>query len=165
MTYGSEVGVEAINAHFVNGYTSTSTPSSDQIADFLADGYDYINARLAKAGYQTPVDSSASCYGVLRRLNNLFAAAAAEEATNVSTAVEAQQSRSERLWRRFQYEFDDFLRGDLTLAGLVPAPAALPSRHVRAMSLYKRDGYSEYFDPDRERYTTVGSARRVQMEP
>lgn len=35
-TYGSEIGVEGINAHFEGGYTAASVPTSTQVTTFLA---------------------------------------------------------------------------------------------------------------------------------
>jgi|GEM_PF-5297053 len=151
-TYGSEDGVEAINAHVVGGYTASTTPTSTQIATYLADGYAYLNMRLAQAGYNAPASSGTTAYDVLARLNNLYAAACAEEAVNLSTAGLAEESRSQRLWRRFNEELTSFLAGDLTLIGLSTAEGAPARRQLRSLVPRRRDGYAEHFDPDNEEY-------------
>jgi len=162
-TYGSEAGVEAINAHFVGGYTSATIPTSTQITTFLADGYAALNMRLALAGYTTPA-TSGTAYDVLARLNNLYAAACAEEAVNLSTAGLAEESRSERLWKRYDNELLAFLAGDLTLTGLTMATAAKPRRGVRSVAARKRDGYAEHFDPDNTEYATADGDSRITTE-
>jgi hypothetical protein len=150
-TYGSEAGVEAINAHFIGGYTSATQPTSTQVATFLSDGYAALNLRLSLAGYSMPA-TSGTAYDVLARLNNLYAAACAEEAVNLSTAGMAEESRSQRLWGRYDAELGALLAGDLTLAGLTMASTAKPRRGIRSLAMRKRDGYAEHFDNDNTEY-------------
>ncbi len=164
-TYGSEEGVEAINAHFVGGYTNSTIPTSAQIATFLADGYAALNLRLEQAGYVTPASAGTTAYSVLERLNNLYAAACAEEAVNLSAAGLAEESRSQRLWRRYETELEAFLAGDLTLSGLLKSGAAPPRRGIRSLSLRKRDGYAEHFDPDSTEYASADNDARVNFAP
>lgn len=154
MSYGSESGVEAVNAHFVGGYTDTTFPNSTQIAMFLDSGYAFLNLCLERAGYDTPAPSGTTAYNVLRRLNDLYAAACAEEATNLSTAGLAEESRSQRLWRRFETELEVFLSGDLTLSGLLKSGSAPPRRSMRALPMRKRDGFAEHFDPSNTEYAS-----------
>lgn len=147
MAYGTEAGVEAINAHFIGGYTTSTTPSAAQVAGFLADGYAALNLRLAYAGYSVPVLSSASVYGVLTRLNNLYAAACAEEAQNISASLEPE-ARSAMLWARYQNELDALLSGDLTLVGAARNTAAPARRRIRSLPLRRYDGYALAADDD-----------------
>ena len=153
-TYGSESGVEAINAHLTTGYTGASVPNALALVGWLEQGYSYLNLVLAKAGYTTPVASTVACYPLLTRLNNLYAAACAEQATNISTAGPGEQTRSEKLWAQFKDELGLFLDGDLTLAGLSRLATAPVRRRVRSLELRRRDGYASAFDPDNTEYAT-----------
>jgi hypothetical protein len=142
-TYGSENGVEGINAHMVGGYTASTTPSSAQIATFLAQGAATLDAAIARAGYTTPVAATVACYPVVVRLNDLYAAACAEQAVNISTAGPGEETRSEKLWKQYRAELADFLAGDLALAGLFrTASTASPRRRVRSLPLRHYDGYA-----------------------
>jgi hypothetical protein len=164
-TYGSETGVEAINAHLVGGYTTTSVPTSTQVATYLSDGYSAINARLAMAGYSTPVAATVACYDAIARLNNLFAAASAEEATNISSAGPEGESRSQRLWARYETEFTSLLGGDLTQAGLSKAATAPVRKRVRSVELRRRDGYAHRFDSDNTEYAAGSTDDITLREP
>jgi hypothetical protein len=164
-TYGSETGVEAINAHLKGGYTTTSVPTSAQIAGFLDDGYSAINSRLAVLGYAVPVPSGATCYNAIVRLNNLFAAATAEEAVNISTAEPEGETRSQRLWRRYESEFKALLAGDLTLVGLSKSSSAPARRRVRSVEMRRRDGYAHRFDSDNTEYAAASTDDITLREP
>jgi hypothetical protein len=152
-TYGSETGVEAINAHLTGGYTATTTPNSTQIGAYLSDGYAKINLALARAGYTTPVASTAACYDAIVALNNLYAAAQAEEAANVATIGLEGESRSAGLWARYRQELADLTTGDLTLAGLSKQATPQPRPYVRSVGLRRRDGFAHRFDPDNSEYS------------
>jgi hypothetical protein len=142
MTYGSLAGVEGINAHMQDGYTPESTPSMGQVVTFLADGAAALDAELAKAGYVTPIVDTVACYRVIARLNNLFAAASAEEAVNLTSAGDGGETRSQRLWAMYLRDLAAFLGGDLTTVGLTRTTTAPVRRSVRSLSMQRRDGYS-----------------------
>jgi len=139
------LGVEGINAHLVDGYTATSTPNSTQIATFLAQGAAALDAAIAKAGCSTPVASTAACYASLVRLNDLYAAACAEQAVNISTAGPGEETRSDKLWKQYRQEFTDFFSGDLTGLGLT-LTTTQARRRVRSLPLRHYDGYAQYAD-------------------
>ncbi len=143
-TYGSEQGVEGINAHMIGGYTVTTTPTSTQVATFLAQGAAMLDAAFAKAGYTTPVAAGAACYSIIVRLNDLYAAACAEQAVNISTAGPGEETRSEKLWKQYKAELADFLAGDLTLVGLSLAATATtaPRKRVRSLPMRHYDGFA-----------------------
>jgi len=151
-SYGTEQGVEAINAHYVNGYGTASAPTALAVRQFLEQGYAYLNTVLAKLGYATPIASAVACYPLLQRLNNLYAAAATEQATNISTAGPGEQTRSEKLWAQFKDELGLFTEGDLTLAGLTRTATTPARRRVRSLELRRRDGYAAVQDPDNTEY-------------
>ena len=142
-TYGSEQGVEGINAHMIGGYTSSTTPTSAQVATWLLQGAAMLDAALARSGYSTPVAYTVACYPVIVRMNDLYAAACAEQAVNISTAGPGEETRSEKLMKQYKAELADFLTGDLTLAGLSRVTSsASPRRRIRSLPLRHYDGYA-----------------------
>jgi hypothetical protein len=146
-TYGSEQGVEGINAHMIGGYTASTTPSSTQVATFLAQGASMIDTTLQRAGYAVPVLASATCYLAVVRLNDLFAAACAEQAVNISDAMPGQTTRSDKLWKAYEQELTYLLDGDLTTVGVpLSTTAAAPQRRVRSLPLRHYDGYAANAD-------------------
>lgn len=165
-TYGSETGVEAINAWLQGGYTASTQPTSTQVGGFLADGYSYINTRIKKAGYTVPVPAAATCYDMVVHLNNLYAAALAERAAAVAPSAPEGEGRSAVLWAQFREELADLLDGDLTLVGLTAATVtSAPRRSVRSLSLRRRDGYAERFDQDNTEYASGSSDDITLLEP
>lgn len=153
-SYGSVQGVEAVNAHRIGGYSYATVPTVGQVDAFLADGYAKINVALAIAGYTVPVtDTAATCYDCLARLNNLFAAACAEQATAVSTGGPESEARSAVLFQQYRDELKELLAGDLSKAGLASTTTATGgNRYVRSRELRRRDGYAHRFDAANTEY-------------
>ena len=140
-SYGTRYGVEAVNSHFTGGYTSATHPTDTAVAQWLAEGYAHLNVALAKAGYTTPVGTSATCYAVLTRLNNLYAAAEAERAVNIGATAETE-TRAAVLWRLYTDGLKELLDGDLTLVGLAHASTAPVRRGIRSTQMRHYDGYA-----------------------
>ena len=153
-TYGSRAGVEAVNSHLIGGYTSSTVPTVSAVGSWLEQGYAALNVALAKAGCAVPISTGAACYDLLVRLNNLYAAACAEQSVNISTAGPGEETRSEKLWRQYKDELGALLTGDLSLAGLTPATTASPRRRVRSLELRRRDGYAKRFDATNSEYAS-----------
>jgi hypothetical protein len=164
-TYGSETGVEAINAHLTDGYGAATLPTSAQVATWLEQGYAHLNLLLAKAGYSTPVSATVTLYPFLTRLNNLYAAACAEQSTNISTAGPGEETRSAALWTQYRAELADLLDGDLTLAGLTRATTAPVRRRVGSLELRRRDGYAHRFDSENSEYASGSTDDITLLEP
>lgn len=147
-TYGSPAGVQAINSHYIGGYNTGTAPTAISISTWLSQGYAKLNLALKRAGYVTPVTSAAApeVYDVLTRLNDLYAAACAEQATNISTAGPGEETRSEKLWKEFNAELADLLNGgDLTLLGLAlvtPTVATGARPRIRSFQTRHYDGYA-----------------------
>ena len=147
-TYGSETGVEAINSHLIGGYTVASVPTSTAVGVWLTQGYATLNLALKKAGYLTPVTSTVApeVYAVLTRLNDLYAAACAEQATNISTAGPGEETRSEKLWKEYSAGVVDLLTGDGTLLGLTlttpPTGETYNRPRIRSFQTRHFDGYA-----------------------
>lgn len=146
-TYGSELGVEAINSHLIGGYTVSSVPTSTAVGTWLDQGYAALNLALKRAGYNAPITSTAApyVYPVLTRLNDLYAAACAEQATNISTAGPGEETRSEKLWKEYQAGVADLITGDLTLLGLTlttPATETGARPRIRSFQTRNYDGFA-----------------------
>lgn len=144
-TYGSETGVEALNAHFTGGYTASTHPTSTEVAVWLTEGYARINLTLAKAGYATPVAATVACYQVIVGLNDLYAAAKAEQAVNIGASAE-EDTRGDKLMQDFGAGLADLVAGDGTLAGLTYATAAPARRSMRSVQMRHYDGYAVHAD-------------------
>jgi hypothetical protein len=140
-TYGSEVGVEGLNAHFTGGYTTSTHPTSSEVGVWLAEGYAKINLALAKAGYTTPVAATVACYQVIVGLNDLYAAAKAELAVNIGANAN-EDTRGVSMMKDFTAGLTDLLAGDLTLAGLTHAATAPARRSIRSTQMRHYDGYA-----------------------
>jgi hypothetical protein len=153
-TYGSETGVESINSHFIGGYTASTVPTNTAVGIWLVQGYAALNLALKRAGYQTPVTQAAApeVYDVLTRLNDLYGAACAEQATNISTGGPGEETRSEKLWREYTAGVADLVTGDLTLLGLTlvaPASGEIMQRpRIRSFQTRNYDGYAINADRD-----------------
>jgi len=154
MTYGTVTGVAAINAHKDGGYTASSVPTEAQVDGFLDAGASVLDTLLNSWNYATPVASRAGCYAAIARLNNLYAAACAEEATNVTTLGVDGETRSERLWDRFENELERLKACDLSLAGLSRLNTTRARARVRSVELRRRDGYAHQFDSDNTEYAS-----------
>lgn len=146
-TYGSEYGVEAINSHYSGGYTTGTAPTALAVNTWLTQGYAKLNLALKRAGYVTPVTRAAApeVYDVLTRLNDLYAAACAEQATNISTGGPGEETRSEKLWKEFNAELVDLLAGDMTLLGLTlvtPSSGVVSRPRIRTFQTRNYDGYA-----------------------
>lgn len=144
MAYGSVTGAARINSHLIGGYTATSLPTASAVAEWVEQGASAIDLALARAGYATPVPAAAQAYPTLTRLNNLYAAAAAEESTNI--ILGEGETRSEKLWSRYRSELKDLLAGDLTLVGVARQATAPARGRVSSLPLRRYDGYARHAD-------------------
>ncbi len=140
-TYGSEAGVEGLNAHFTGGYTASTHPTSTEVGVWLAEGYAKINLALAKAGYVTPVAATVACYAVITGLNDLYAAAKAEMAVNIGANAD-EETRGVTMMKEFTAGLTDLVTGDGTLAGLTHATTAPARRGIRSVQMRHYDGYA-----------------------
>lgn len=163
MAYGSVTGVSRINSHLTGGYTASSLPTQAAVVEWLEQGEATVNAALAKAGYQTPVATTAAVYPVIVRLNNLWAAAVAEASTNIGLGD--AETRSDKLRAQYRDELKELLDGDLTLAGLTRAPSAPVRRNVRSVELRRRDGYAHRFDEGNTEYASGEKDDITLQEP
>ena len=163
MAYGSVTGVARINSHLAGGYSVSSTPTAAAVTEWLEQGNAAVDMTLAKAGYSIPVASTAAVYPVIVRLNNLYAAACAEQSTNIGLGD--AETRSNKLWAQYKDELASLLDGDLTLVGLSRANTAPAMRYMRSKELRRRDGYAHRFDEGNTEYASGTTDDLTLLEP
>lgn len=144
MAYGSVTGVARLNSHLTDGYSATSLPTAQAVAEWIEQGAAALDMTLAKAGYAAPAPVAAVCYPTLTRLNNLFAAATAEASTNIAQGE--GETRSDKLWQQYRAELKDLLAGDLTAVGLTRAATTGARARVSSLPLRRYDGYAVHAD-------------------
>jgi hypothetical protein len=145
-TYGSAPGVKAIvPAAAPVDFSSSTTPSSSQVAAWLAQGSSEINRYLSNAGYVVPGASTADVYASLTGLNDLFAAAYVLRAKAMNVVTGSNEDASENMLKEFYSRLKSLSEQDLTLLGLSQrASTSLKRRRFRTQQLRRVDGYSEW---------------------
>lgn len=144
--YGTLAGVAAYCKQLTPAldWSETSSPASTDVERWLEQGYAKINLALAMAGYTTPATATMDVYEELQAINDLYAAAQAETAWNVSRGEAEEETRGARYNAEWRKRLEELLEGDLTLAGLSLSSTARPRRSIRIANLRREDGYSEY---------------------
>lgn len=152
-TYGDMAGVEALVPE-VGALSGSTTPTSIQVTQWLAEGYSKINRAIANAGYTVPVGSSAILFAELTGLETLYAAAYALRARGIDSASGDSEDRSEIWLADFYSQLKDLAMSDLSLGGATPLPSTNVTRRrrVRTLQMRKIDGYSRAYNDD---YTVV----------
>lgn len=145
-SYGTSGGTAAYCKQLTPAldWSETTSPASASVTRWLEQGYAKINMALAQAGYSTPVADTADAYEELQAINDLYAAAQAETAWNVSRGEAEEETRGARYNTEWRKRLKELLEGDLTLAGLSLSSTARPRRRIRVAVLRREDGYSEY---------------------
>ena len=152
-SYGTSAGVAALCKHLTpaGDWSETSGPSSAQATAWLEKGYSDINIRLAQSGYISPeTDTTILCYAMLQHLNDLYAAAFAEQAWNVARGEAEEETRGRHYMTEYRRGIAELLAGDGTLLGLTLSSTARPRRRLRMANLRREDGYSEYSEEEDE---------------
>ena len=146
MAYGSTTGVQAL-LPALGTLGNNTTPTSTQVTAWLSQGASIIDRHLAGAGYTVPVSASATVYGELTALNDLYAAAIAAQARGLDTVTGTEENRSATWLERFYSQLDN-----LTTMPLVGVPLAnggtATRRRLRMTQLQRVDGYSTPHDDD-----------------
>jgi hypothetical protein len=99
-------------------FVTAGAPTQAQVNTWLAEGAIYIDAKLANAGYSTPVASTVDAFGLLRNLNTTFAAAMAEQTRSVSSTDAVGNTRGDILLNSFYKGIDNLLLLDLSSLGI-----------------------------------------------
>jgi len=96
-TYGSVAGVAALCPQLVKEFggtfTAESTPTLEQVEGFLDDGALQMDAAFAKAGIKVPIED-ATIRLILAPINEMYAAARAEDARAIARGAMAPGERS-----------------------------------------------------------------------
>ena len=120
MAYANTVDVAGYCANLINNagdFSGSTLPTNLQVMRWLSSGCAIINTRLTARGYGLPA-SGTDPYEMLTYLNAIYAAAQAEMArTNVRLSP-GERTRGQVLMEDFKKGLEDFLKGDLSRAGL-----------------------------------------------
>ena len=146
MAYGSTAGVSAL-LPAIGTLGVASTPTSAQVTEWLAQGASTIDRALAGAGYTVPVLATATCYGELTALNNLYAAAYAMMARGLDTVQGTDENRSQVWLEMFRSDLAALAASTLADVPAATTPAAA-GRRIRFTQLKRVDGYSAPHDDD-----------------
>ena len=151
MSYGSLSGVSAL-VPVAAPLSATSTPTSAQVTEWLAQGSARIDRALSSAGYSIPVDSTATVHAELTALANLYAAAHVLIARGLDSANGEAENRSDAYIERFTSELSALASSDLSALGVSAATTTgvnAGRRRIRTLQLRRIDGYA-YLDTDED---------------
>ena len=144
MSYGSLSGVSAL-VPVAAPLSATSTPTSAQVTEWLAQGSARIDRALSSAGYSIPVASTATVHAELTALANLYAAAHVLIARGLDSANGEAENRSDAYIERFTSELSALASSDLSALGVSAAPTTgvnAGRRRIRTLQLRRIDGYA-----------------------
>ncbi len=145
MSYGSLSGVSAL-VPVAGTLGATSTPTSAQVTEWLAQGSARIDRALSSAGYSIPVASTATVHAELTALANLYAAAHVLIARGLDSANGEAENRSDAYIERFTSELSALASSDLSALGVSAAPTTgvnAGRRRIRTLQLRRIDGYAD----------------------
>ena len=145
MSYGSLSGVSAL-VPVAAPLSATSTPTSAQVTEWLAQGSARIDRALSSAGYSIPVASTATVHAELTALANLYAAAHVLIARGLDSANGESENRSDAYIERFTSELSALASSDLSALGVSAAPTTgvnAGRRRIRTLQLRRIDGYAD----------------------
>ena len=145
MSYGSVSGVSAL-VPAAGTFGTSSTPTSAQIAEWLAQGSAQIDRALSSAGYSVPVDTSATVYAELSALANLYGAAYVLTARGLDSANGEAENRADVYLQRFGEQLKALTGSDLSALGVSSAPTTgvnAGRRRIRTLQVRRVDGYAD----------------------
>ena len=145
MSYGSVSGVAAL-VPVAAPFGTSSTPTSAQVTEWLAQGSARIDRALSSAGYSVPVAATATVYAELTALANLYGAAHVLTARGLDSANGEAESRSDVWLTRFGNELASLAASDLSALGVSSATTTgvnAGRRRVRTLQLRRVDGYTD----------------------
>lgn len=145
MSYGSVAGVSAL-VPAAGTLGASSTPTSAQVAEWLAQGGARIDRALSNAGYSVPVASTATVYAELTALANLYGAAHVLMARGLDTTNGEEENRADVWLKRFNETLKALAASDLSALGVSLAATTgvnAGRRRVRTLQLRRIDGYAD----------------------
>ena len=145
MSYGSVSGVSAL-VPAAGTLGTSSTPTSAQTQEWLAQGSARIDRALSSAGYSVPVDSDATVYAELTALANLYGAAHVLTARGLDSANGEAENRADVWLQRFNDTLKELAASDLSALGVSAATTTgvnAGRRRVRTLQLRRIDGFAD----------------------
>ncbi len=145
MSYGSVSGVSAL-VPAAGTLGTSSTPTSAQTQEWLAQGSARIDRALSSAGYSVPVDSDATVYAELEGLANLYGAAHVLTARGLDSANGEAENRADVWLQRFNDTLKELAASDLSALGVSAATTTgvnAGRRRVRTLQLRRIDGFAD----------------------
>jgi len=128
MGYCSASDVSAICLGLLGGeegFSTSTSPTLDQVNRWITSGCAVIETRLQGAGYSVPPGSTTSIYEALKDLNALYSAARAEMSRINAVLAPGMRTRGQLFRRMFWEELAEVLSMDLTQAGMSKASTAV----------------------------------------
>jgi hypothetical protein len=145
MAYGSVAGVSAL-VPVAGTLGASSTPTSAQVTEWLAQGSARIDRALSSAGYSIPVAGTATVASELAALANLYGAAHVIMARGLDSANGEAENRSDVMLERFNAELTSIASSDLSSLGVSSVATTgvnAGRRRVRTLQLRRIDGYAD----------------------
>lgn len=109
--YGSDSGITAFNKG--RTYTSTSTVTPTDLANYRVWIEEDIDARLKQAGYTTPVASGTSpkAFNICSFMSNLGVASMAEKAQFSGNVAPGESTHFVQLWDMYEQKLSEYCGG------------------------------------------------------
>lgn len=145
MSYGSVSGVSAL-VPAAGTLGTSSTPTSAQVMEWLAQGSARIDRALSSAGYSIPVASTATVYAELTALANLYGAAHVLTARGLDTTNGEAENRADVWLERFDETLKAIVASDLSALGVSATTTTgvnARQRRVRTLQLRRIDGFAD----------------------
>jgi hypothetical protein len=145
MSYGSVSGVSAL-VPAAGTLGTSSTPTSAQVTEWLAQGSARIDRALSSAGYSIPVASTATVHAELTALANLYGAAHVLTARGLDSANGEAENRADVWLGRFDETLKALAASDLSALGVSAAVTTgvnAGRRRVRTLQLRRIDGFAD----------------------
>ena len=145
MSYGSVSGVSAL-VPAAGTLGTSSTPTSAQVTEWLAQGSARIDRALSSAGYSIPVGTTATVYAELTALANLYGAAHVLTARGLDSANGEAENRADVWLGRFDETLKALAASDLSALGVSAAVTTgvnAGRRRVRTLQLRRIDGFAD----------------------
>ncbi len=125
---------------------TSSTPTSAQVTEWLAQGSARIDRALSSAGYSIPVASTATVYAELTALANLYGAAHVLTARGLDSANGEAENRADVWLERFDETLKALAGSDLSALGVSAATTTgvnAGRRRMRTLQLRRIDGFAD----------------------
>lgn len=171
MAYASASNVEALCQHLLgkeNAFSTTSSPTRDEVTAFLSSGCAIIESYLSSYGYSVPVASGTVSYDWIRDINAYYAAAIAEM-TRLNVSVQPGERTKGQVYQEiFWQNLERLLSLDLALVGGTSRSNA-GSLYVGGISVDDKNTYignSDRVKPrfSRDQFAFPGIMRPTEME-